>query len=78
MKKSLHIVLLLCVCLIVGCVAPQSFVKSLDPTWASVELRDEVTAEQAWQVVVDTLVKQFDLEVLSKENGYLRTNWQYT
>ncbi len=52
-----------------GCVAPQSFVKTLEPTWASVELRTEVDYDQAWEVIIDTLVKRFDLEVLSKENG---------
>lgn len=61
-----------------GCVAPQSFVKTLEPTWASVELRTEVDYDQAWEVIIDTLVKRFDLEVLSKENGYFRTNWLYT
>lgn len=78
MKRYSIAVALLSIFALTGCVAPQSFVRSLDPTWASVELREEVTYEQGWQVVVNTLVKQFDLEVLSKDNGYLRTNWQYT
>lgn len=78
MRRFVLAAMTLGACLLIGCVAPQTFVRSLDPTWASVELRDEVTYDQAWQTVVDTLVKQFDLEVLSKDNGYLRTNWQYT
>jgi len=34
--------------------------------------------DKAWSSVVDLLVRQLDLEVLSKENGYLRTNWLYS
>jgi len=62
---------------LVGC-APRTFVKTLEPTWTSVELREDVTYEKAWEIVVDSLVKRFDLEILSKENGYLRTNWLYS
>ena len=61
-----------------GCMAPRTFVKTMEPTWASVELRTGVAYEKAWPSVVDTLVKRFDLEVISKENGYIRTGWLYT
>lgn len=62
-----------------GCAfTPKSFVRTLEPTWASVELRTDVPYEKAWAAVVDTLVKRFDLEVLSKEDGYARTNWLYS
>ena len=63
---------------ITGCIAPKTFVKTMEPTWASVEVRDDLEYEKAWASVVDTLVKRFDLEVLSREDGYMRTNWLYT
>ena len=63
---------------VAGCVAPRTFVKTLEPTWASIELRKDITYVKAWEIVVDSLVKRFDLEILSKENGYLRTNWLYS
>ncbi len=63
---------------VTGCMAPKSFVKTMEPSWASVELRTGMDYETAWAAVVDTLVKRFDLEVLSKENGYIRTTWLYT
>ena len=47
----------------------------MDPCWASVELRDNVTFEKAWESIADLIVKRFDIEVMSKENGYLRTTW---
>jgi hypothetical protein len=63
----------------VGCASkPKSFVRTMEPTWASIEVRAELPYEKAWATVVDILVKRFDLEVMSKEDGYLRTNWLYT
>jgi len=61
-----------------GCTAPKTFVKSMEPSWTSVELRDDVAFDQAWESVVDTLVKRFDMEVLSRQDGYARTVWLYT
>ena len=58
--------------------APVSFVQTLEPSWASVEIAENIEYEKAWFSVVDLLVRRFDLEVLSKENGYLRTTWLYS
>lgn len=61
----------------VGC-APRTFVKTMEPSWASVEVRSEVPYEKSWPAVVDMLVRRFDIETMSKEDGYLRTTWLYT
>jgi hypothetical protein len=58
--------------------APRSFVKTLEPAWTSVELRSDVSYDQGWETVIDTLVKRFDMEVLSRQDGYARTTWLYT
>jgi hypothetical protein len=58
--------------------APKTFIQTLEPSWASVEVRPEADYEHAWSSVVDTLVKKFDIEVLSQNDGYLRTGWLYT
>jgi hypothetical protein len=50
----------------------------MEATWASVEVRPELGYENAWNSVVDLLARRFDLEVISKDNGYIRTNWLYT
>lgn len=57
--------------------APVSFVKTMEPTWASVQIREGLEYENAWNAVMDVLVRKFDLEVLSKDNGYMRTSWLY-
>ncbi|VGO20642.1 hypothetical protein [Pontiella sulfatireligans] len=78
--KRINLALLLGSSLILlsGCMAPKTFVRTMEPTWASVEIRSDESYDKAWAAVVDTLVKRFDMEVLSKEDGYARTSWLYT
>jgi len=57
---------------------PDSFVQIVEPGWESVEIAEGVEYDKAWASIVDLLVKKFDIEVLSKENGYVRTAWLYT
>lgn len=78
MKRIFLLSSLLVLFLAVSACAPKTFVKTLESTWATTELRDDITYDEAWNSVVDTLVKDFDMEVLSKRDGYIRTNWLYT
>lgn len=65
--------------LFTGCAsAPQSFIKSFEPSWTSIEMRENITLEDAWQQVVDILAKKFELEMISKDGYYIRTSWIYT
>lgn len=77
---SVHRLFILLVLQVVlhACAAPATFVRTSEPTWATVELRSDAAFERAWSSVVDTLVKRFDMEVLSKDDGYARTNWLYS
>lgn len=59
-------------------IPPVTFVQTLEHSWASIEVAGNIEYEKAWSAVVDLLVRKFDLEVLSKENGYLRTTWLYS
>ena len=34
--------------------------------------------EQAWREAIDVLARKFDIEVISKEGGYIRTAWIYS
>ena len=63
--------------LFVAC-APKTFVRTMDPGWNSIELREELSYDEAWKSVVDTIARKFDIEILSKEDGYLRTGWLYS
>ncbi len=60
-----------------GC-APSSFVKS-SPGWKVIEVREGLNNEcdKAWQTTVDTIARNWDIEIIDKESGYLRTAWTY-
>lgn len=58
--------------------APTTFTRTMEPTWAGIEVRPELGFQNAWNSTVDLLTRRFDLEVISKDNGYIRTNWLYT
>ena len=58
--------------------APSTFVRTMEPGWNTVEVREDVTADQAWETTVDLIARKFDIEILSKEDGYLRTGWLHS
>jgi hypothetical protein len=67
--------------LLSGCAsieAPQAFLRYNATGWTALEVRNDVSYDRAWKVIVGILVRKFDLEFLSKEEGYLRTAWLHT
>jgi len=63
--------------LLMGCGGPPNFVKTPEVQWTKVPVRPDVAYDRAWDSVVGLLVKHFDMEVLSKQDGYMRTSWFY-
>jgi len=59
-------------------IPPVTFVQTLEHAWTSIEIREDVEYDRAWASVVDLIVRKFEAEILSKEDGYLRTTWVYT
>lgn len=62
---------------ITSCV-PSNFIRTPDVTWSTVQLRDNIDFDEAWNQVIDVLAKQFEMEMISKEGAYARTGWIYT
>lgn len=62
---------------VAGC-APATFVRQ-PAGWKTIELRPEMqnSYKDAWQVAVDSIAREWDIEILDKESGYLRTAWKY-
>ena len=60
-----------------GCV-PNTFVRSA-PGWKTIELHKGLVDDydEAWQKTVDTIARSWDIEILDKQSGYLRTAWVY-
>jgi hypothetical protein len=64
---------------LLGCQStPKSFVRS-SPGWKTIELHDALLRDYdtAWQKTVDTVARTWDIEILDKSSGYLRTAWTY-
>jgi len=74
-KRSLLYIVMIFSGLFLVCCAPNPFVRTTSPGWSMIEIRDEVSYDEAWKSVVDLIAKQFDIEILSKEDGYIRTGW---
>ena len=77
-KKYLTLLVMIPLIVLSCSMRPSTFVQTMEPTWASIEKREEITNDEAWTTMVDTLVRNFDIEVMSKEDGYLRTGWLYS
>lgn len=82
MKTRICVVALAClgVVVVTGCgpVRPSSFTTTQELGWVSFEVREGLTYDKAWDAVVALLVKDFDLDVVLRQEGYLRTEWMYT
>ena len=57
--------------------APSTFVRTIDPGWNTIDIREELEYDKAWNTVVDLVSRKFDIEIISKEDGYLRTGWYH-
>ena len=57
---------------------PPSFVRSA-PGWKSIELADAYRSDYdvVWQKTVDTVARTWDIELMDKTSGYMRTTWLY-
>lgn len=82
-KRTAPILLLVAMTMLqAGCASsrPASFVTTPNESgiWKSIDVRDGAARAVLWSTVVDALSSKFDLEVLDKESGYVRTGWNST
>lgn len=61
-----------------GCGGSSTFVRQ-SAGWKSIELRPGLSGdfEQSWQTAVDTIARNYDIEIMDKSSGYMRTGWKY-
>lgn len=48
---------------------PRTFVKTTKSEWVTIEAQEGIPYDRAWACVTDLIVKKFDAEILSKEDG---------
>jgi hypothetical protein len=81
MRRSITLLLVVCLVILIGCARPpKTFMKTYDEPgiWKVVDVRQGLEKDVLWRMLVDTLSQQYDLEVLEKDSGYLRTSWKHT
>lgn len=61
--------------LLAGCGlgAPESFMQMNKQYWESMNVKPSVPYDDAWQRVIYIITKKFELEMVSKEDGYVRS-----
>lgn len=60
-----------------GCFAPSSFVKTT-AGWKTIEFNENIKGfDDAWQKCIDTIARDYDIEMMDKNSGYMRTAWIY-
>ena len=71
---------LLALIAVAGCATPPvSWEATVNPTWRTIEVNEDLEFEDAWHSLSDMLLKKgFDFEQLDKLNGYAQTHWSYT
>jgi len=58
-----------------GSGAPDSFMQMNRQYWESMDIKSSLAYEDAWQRVVYIVTKKFELEMISKEDGYVRSSY---
>lgn len=62
-----------------GAIKPSSFVKATDGgSWSSVLVREDLSYDKAFNETLDVIARRFEMDMISKEGGYARTQWSYT
>jgi hypothetical protein len=57
--------------------APTTFIKTNEPGWSSIQIREGLKYEAAFQEVLDVVAKRFEMDMIAKEGGYGRSQWSY-
>ncbi len=75
MKNIYTVGLLLIAVLVGGCGtgAPDSFMRMTKQYWEVVDVKPSIKYDDAWQRVIYIVTKKFELEMISKEDGYVRS-----
>jgi hypothetical protein len=63
--------------LLAGCGlgAPDSFMQMNRQYWEPMDLKPSLKYDDAWQRVIYIITKKFELEMISKEDGYVRSSY---
>jgi len=74
---SLRIAIVSLLIIVAGCGlgAPDSFMQMNRQYWESMDIKSAYKYDDAWQRVIYIITKKFELEMISKEDGYVRSSY---
>ncbi|HHB91751.1 MAG TPA: hypothetical protein ENK59_00875 [Thioploca sp.] len=82
--KLIKLIIIISLLLSCATTKPPTFIESHDEAgvWKSIYLHNHYGVftdknKEVWRRVVDVLSEKYDLEVLDKTSGYIRTSWKY-
>jgi len=80
MKKIciLPVVCMLFCCYGCGVSVPNTFIQTREPTWTTMEIRNDLDYDRAWNTVLELIIKKFDIDKVMKSEGYILTDWSYS
>ena len=57
--------------------SPTGFIQTNEVGWSSIQLRDGLKFDKAFDDVLDVVAKRFEMDIISKEGAYARSQWNY-
>ena len=58
---------------------PTTFIESVDEVgWSTILIRESIKYDDAYNEVLDVIAKHYEMDMISKEGGYGRSNWIIT
>lgn len=76
--KRFALPILIAIVSVVGFNGCQPVLNDDTNNWITYEVRDGLSYNEAWMVVVDAvLTNEYQFETLSKDDGYIKTEWKH-
>lgn len=75
MKKVLLLLALLVTAF--GSINAKNTWKKGQAEWAKIQLNESLSYDQAFGLVLETVSNQYEMEMISKDGGYMRSAWNF-
>ena len=57
--------------------SPVGFIQTNEVGWSTIQIRQGLNFDKAFDEVLDVVAKRFEMDVISKEGAYARSQWSY-
>ena len=75
MKKVL--LLFMCLLAVCGSMDAKKTWKRGQAEWAKIQLNESLSYDQAFGMVLETVSNRYEMEMISKDGGYIRSAWNF-